>query len=441
MPTEVLLLFALIFLNGLFAMSEIALVTARRARLQALVEQGDSGAAAALALNDEPTRFLSTIQVGITSIGIMSGIVGEAAFAEPLGHWLVELGAEKKTAELGATALVVVVVTYFSIVLGELVPKRLGQISAEAVARRVARPIAWLAMAAKPFVRLLSASTDVLLRLVGAKTDGTSAVTEEEIHALIQEGSETGVIDEQERAMVRNVFRLDDRQIASLMTPRSEIVYLDLEDNLQANLKHVLEVEHSRFPVCRGGLRDVVGVASARRLLQQVIRGETIDLAKAAEPAVYVPESLTGMELLDNFRSSAGHMALVVDEYGEIQGVVTSQDLFEAIAGEFKPQRTEDAWAVQRADGSWLLDGLIPIPELKDRLNFGAAPEEELGRYNTLSGMVMLLLGRVPATGDVVEWHGWRFEIVDMDKHRIDKVLAAPTPSAAALAEHGTLPG
>ncbi|MCU0768732.1 MAG: hemolysin family protein [Burkholderiaceae bacterium] len=396
MPTEVLLLFALILLNGLFAMSEIALVTARRARLQALVEQGDSGAAAALALNDEPTRFLSTIQVGITSIGIMSGIVGEAAFAEPLGHWLVGLGAEPKTAQLGATALVVVVVTYFSIVLGELVPKRLGQISAEAVARRVARPIAWLAMAAKPFVRLLSASTDVLL---------------------------------------------DDRQIASLMTPRSEIVYLDLEDDLQANLKHVLDVEHSRFPVCRGGLRDVVGVASARRLLQQVIRGETIDLAKAAEPAVYVPESLTGMELLDNFRSSAGHMALVVDEYGEIQGVVTSQDLFEAIAGEFKPQRTEDAWAVQRADGSWLLDGLIPIPELKDRLNFGAAPEEELGRYNTLSGMVMLLLGRVPATGDVVEWHGWRFEIVDMDKHRIDKVLAAPTPSAATLAEQGILPG
>jgi putative hemolysin len=185
--------------------------------------------------------------------------------------------------------------------------------------------------------------------------------------------------------------------------------------------------------VCRGGLRDVVGVASARRLLQQAIRGEVLDLTRAAEPAVYVPESLTGMELLENFRASAGHMALVVDEYGEIQGVVTSQDLFEAIAGEFKPQRTEDAWAVPRADGSWLLDGLIPIPELKDRLNFGAAPEEELGRYNTLSGMVMLLLGRVPATGDIVDWHGWRFEIVDMDKHRIDKVLASRLPGADAV--------
>ncbi len=427
MPTEVLLLFGLILLNGVFAMSEIALVTARRARLQALAEQGDSGATAALALNDEPTRFLSTIQVGITSIGILSGIVGEAAFAEPLGSWLIGLGAEPNGARIGATALVVVVVTYFSIVLGELVPKRIGQISAESIARRVARPIGWLALAAKPFVRLLSASTDLMLRIVGAPSDNSSLVTEEEIHALIKEGSETGVIDEQERAMVRNVFRLDDRQIASLMTPRSEIVYLDLADDLQDNLRQVLNIEHSRFPVCRGGLRDVVGVASARRLLQQAIRGDKIDLERAAEPVVYVPESLTGMELLENFRASAGHMALVVDEYGEIQGLVTSQDLFEAIAGEFKPQHTEDAWAVQRADGSWLLDGLIPIPELKDRLNFGAAPEEELGRYNTLAGMVMLLLGRVPATGDIVNWHGWRFEIVDMDKHRIDKVLASHT--------------
>jgi putative hemolysin len=435
MPAQVLLLVALILINGLFAMSEIALVTARRARLQALVEQGDTGAAAALALNDHPTRFLSTIQVGITSIGILSGIVGEAALAEPLGSWLIEMGAEPGMARFGALVVVVIVVTYFSIVLGELVPKRLGQISAEGIARRVARPIGWLAIAAKPFVRLLSTSTDVLLRLVGARTDSANAVTEEEIHALIQEGSETGVIDEQERAMVRNVFRLDDRQIASLMTPRSEIVYLDLENDLADNLKRVLEVEHSRFPVCRDGLRDVVGVASARRMLQQAIRGEVLDLERATEPVVYVPESLTGMELLENFRASAGHMALVVDEYGEIQGLVTSQDLFEAIAGEFKPQRSEDAWAVQRADGSWLLDGLIPIPELKDRLDFGAAPEEKLGRYNTLSGMVMLLLGRVPATGDVVQWQGWRFEIVDMDNHRIDKVLAMPLPEAKLEAE------
>jgi putative hemolysin len=439
MPPELLLLLVLIVLNGVFAMSEIALVTARKARLQALVEQGDRGAAAALALHEEPTRFLSTIQVGITSIGILSGIVGEAAFAAPLTVWLVQMGVDAKLAQIAATGLVVVVLTYFAIVVGELVPKRLGQIAAETVARRVARPITWLALVAKPFVRLLSASTDLLLRLIGVKGRGAAAVTEEEIHALIQEGSESGVIDEQERTMVRNVFRLDDRQIASLMTPRSDIVYLDLEDPFEDNLRKVLETDHSRFPVCRGGLREVLGIISARQLLMQTIRDGRPDFGKSLEAAVYVPESLTGMELLENFRSSTAHMALVVDEYGEIQGMVTLQDLFEAIAGEFKSPRVEDAWAIQRQDGSWLLDGLIPIPELKDRLGFTLAPEEELGRYNTLSGMVMLLLGRVPRTGDTVEWAGWRFEIVDMDGRRIDKVLAqrlttAPPPAPAAEA-------
>jgi putative hemolysin len=431
MPLEILFLFGLIILNGVFAMSEIALVTARRGRLQGLVDQGDVGAAAALALNEDPTRFLSTIQVGITTIGILSGIVGEAALAAPLAEWLVGLGAERGYAHLGATALVVVVVTYFAIVLGELVPKRLGQMSAESVARRVARPIGWMAAAAKPFVRLLSVSTDVLLQLVGVRNTTANAVTEEEIHQLIKEGTESGVIDEQERAMVRNVFRLDDRQIASLMTPRSDIVYLDLEDPLEENLRKVLDSERSRFPVCRGSLHDIVGIASARRLLHQSIRGEPIDIAAALDPAVYVPESLTGMELLENFRSSTGHFALVVDEYGEVQGLVTLQDVFESIVGEFSTPRGEDAWAVERVDGSWLLDGLIPIPELKDRLAFNAAPEEELGRYNTLSGMIMLLLGRVPSVSDTVDWQGWRFEIVDMDQHRIDKVLASRIPAAS----------
>jgi putative hemolysin len=424
MPSEIVFLLGLILLNGVFAMSEIALVTARRARLQALVDQGDSGAAAAIALNQDPTRFLSTIQVGITTIGILSGIVGQAALAAPFSDWLVGLGADREHARVGATAIVVFVVTYFAIVVGELVPKRLGQLAAETVARRVARPIGWLATVAKPFVRLLSASTELLLRLLGVRNTATATVTEEEIHQLIKEGSESGVIDEQERAMVRNVFRLDDRQIASLMTPRSDIVYLDLAAAADDNLRKVAESERSRFPVCRGGLRDIVGIVSARRLLQQAIRGEPLDFGAALEPATYVPESLTGMELLENFRSSTSHLALVVDEYGEVQGLVTLQDLFEAIAGEFKPPRGEEAWAVQRPDGSWLLDGLIPVPELKDRLDLRGTPEEELGRYNTLSGMMMLLLGRVPTDGDAVDWQGWRFEIVDMDKHRIDKVLA-----------------
>lgn len=428
MPSEVLLLLGLILLNALFAMSEIALVTARRARLQVLADQGDVGAATALKLNEHPTRVLSTIQVGITSIGVLSGIVGEAALAAPLGDWLIRSGVNPEVARFGALALVVVVVTYFSIVLGELVPKRLGQISPEAIARRVALPIHWLSAAAKPFVRLLSASTDLLLRLMGVRNTSAQAVTEEEIHAMIDEGSESGVIDEQERAMVRNVFRLDDRQIGSLMTPRSEIEYIDLADADEDNLRKVLSSPHSRLPVVRGGLSEMLGIITTRRLLQQVADGGRPDFTRDLQPVVYVPESLTGMELLENFRASDAHLAVVVDEYGEIQGLVTPHDLLEAIAGEFKPQSTEDAWAVQRADGSWLLDGLIPIVELKDRLSIHAIPEEELGRYNTLAGMLMLLLGRVPRTTDIVEWEEWRFEIIDMDSRRIDKVLATRLP-------------
>ncbi len=429
---EVLFLLVLILLNGAFAMTEIALVTSRKGRLQVLVAAGDHGAAAALALNEHPTRALSTIQVGITSIAILSGIVGEAAFAVPLTDRLVSWGLNREVASVVATGFVVVVLTYFSIVAGELVPKRLGQISPEGIARRVARPIRVLAAMAGPFVHLLATSTDVILRLLGARLTGSRAVTEEEIHALIEEGSASGVIDAQERAMVRNVFRLDDRQIASLMTPRSDIVYLDLDEPIDENLQKVAASEHSRFPVCHGDLRNVVGVVSARQLLHQSVQDGRIDLQAALQPPVFVPESLTGMELLDNFRASPTSVALVVDEYGEVQGLVTPQDVFEAIAGEFKTPRVEDAWAVQRQDGSWLLDGMIPMPELKDRLALSLAPEEDLGRYNTLSGMMMLLLGRVPRVGDATQWEGWRFEIVDMDGHRIDKVLAVRLPTPAA---------
>lgn len=433
---EIAVLAALILLNGLFAMSEIALVTARRSRLQALVDSGDAGAAAAMALNEHPTRFLSTIQVGITSIGVLSGIVGEAALAAPLAAWLDSFKfVQTQTAGYLATGLVVMVVTYFAIVFGELVPKRLAQLTPERIARLVSRPIRGLATVANPFVKLLSVSTDVLLRVLGARTTTDNAVTEEEIHALIEEGSESGVIDAQERAMVRNVFRLDDRQIASLMTPRSEIVYLDLDDSIDDNLRKVVESEHARFPVCRGSLREVQGVVSARTLLKQAVQGGKMDLTTAQQPAVFVPESLTGMELLDNFRASSSHVALVVDEYGEVQGLVTPQDLFEAIAGEFKTPSQEDAWAVQRKDGSWLLDGLIPVPELKDRLELDSVPEEDFGRYNTLSGMLMLLLGRVPHTADVAEWEGWRFEVVDMDQKRIDKVLASRIVTEAETTE------
>jgi putative hemolysin len=432
---EIAILFGLILLNGAFAMSEIALITARRARLQKLAEEGDRAAVAAMKLGEDPNQFLSTVQIGITSIGVLNGIVGEATLAGPFAIWLHELGVGYPAAGYLATGLVVLSITYFTIILGELVPKRVGQISPESIARLVARPMLWLATITKPFVRLLSGSTQLVLRLIGVKERTDQGVTQEEINLLLAEGSDAGVIEQHEHQMVRNVFRLDDRQIASLMVPRGEIVYFDVEDALEENLKRLEQSSHSRFPVVRGGWEDVLGVASARELLAQTLRGEKPNLIGNLQPAVFLPESLTGMELLENFKNSGVHLAFIVDEYGEVQGIVTLQDVMEAITGEFKPHHAEDAWAVQRDDGSWLLDGLIPIPELKDRLNLKQVPEEERGRYNTLSGMMMLLLGKIPQTADRCEWEGWTLEIVDLDGKRIDKVLALPLPVATESSE------
>ena len=425
---EIALLLALILLNGLFAMSEIALVTARRTRLQKALDEGDRAAAAAVKLGADPTRFLSTIQIGITSIGVLNGIVGEAALAGPLSVWLASLGVPAEWAGWAGTGLVVVLITYFSIVLGELVPKRLGQSHPEAVARLVARPIDALSLATKPFVKLLSASTHLLLRLLGVTDRKGPDVTEEEIHAVLAEGTSAGVIESHEHTMVRNVFRLDDRQIGSLMVPRADIVCLDTTLEFEVNHARIESSDHNHFPVVRGGLHDIVGVANARQVLSRMVRGVPPSLEEHLRPPLYVPETLTGMELLDNFRSSGVHMAFVVDEYGEVKGLVTLQDLVEAITGEFQPADAADAWAVQRDDGSWLLDGHIPVPELKDRLQLDRVPEEERGRYHTLSGLMMLLTGRLPKVADTVDWDGWRFEIVDMDGKTIDKVLATRLP-------------
>jgi putative hemolysin len=422
---EIAILLGLIVLNGVFAMSEIALVTARKARLQKLADEGDMAAAAAMRLGEDPTRFLSTVQIGITSIGILNGIVGEATLAQPFGVWLQRLGVAVGVSEYLATGLVVVSITYFTIVLGELVPKRLGQISPEPIARIVAQPMLLLAVLTQPFVRLLTGSTKLVLRTFGVSERNEPSVTQEEINLMLAEGSSAGVIEDQEHQMVRNVFRLDDRQIASLMVPRSDVVYFDVNDPLEENLKRFHESMHSRFPVLRDSWGEVLGVINARQLLAQALRGEQPNLLDNMQPAVFVPESLTGMELLENFKNSGVQLAFVVDEYGEVQGIVTLQDVMEAITGEFKTHRAEDAWAVQREDGSWLLDGLIPVPELKDRLSLRAVPEEERGRYNTLSGMMMLLLGRVPQTADRCEWEDWSFEIIDLDGKRIDKVLAS----------------
>jgi putative hemolysin len=423
---DVLLLGFLILLNGVFAMSEMALAASRKARLQVLVETGDAGAAAAMKLHDDPTQFLSTVQIGITSIGVLNGIVGESAFSQPLAAWLKRsFEVAPGVADFCSLALVVVIITFLTIIFGELVPKRVGQLHPEAVARLVARPMMGLSFAARPFVRLLAGTTGAVLKLLGVRDTKSRGVTEEEIAASLEEGLDAGVIEAHEHQMVRNVFRLDERQVGSMMIPRGEIAWLDATAPIEEALAVIVANEHSRYPVCRGGLDEVLGVVGAQHLLRQVTSGRPLTLAEGLQPPVFVPETLTGMELLEQFRGSVTQMVFVVDEYGEVQGVITLRDVLEAITGEFTTPTAEDAWAVRREDGSWLIDGLIPVPELKDRLELKDLPDEGRGRYNTLAGMTMLLLGRLPQTADVVEWGGWRFEVVDLDGKRVDKLLVS----------------
>jgi putative hemolysin len=364
------------------------------------------------------------VQIGITSIGVLNGIIGESAFSAPLAHWLESSFAlQARVSDIVATVIVVVAITFLTIIFGELVPKRIGQMYPESVATLVARPMEWLSTIARPFVRLLAFCTQGVLSLLGLRDAQARQVTEEEIAASLEEGVDAGVIEAQEHQMVRNVFRLDDRPISSMMVPRGDIAWLDADDTPQVAIQVMKAHEFARYPVCRGGLDDVVGVASTSTLLSQVLAGHPMSLLDGLEPAVYVPETLSGMELLDMFRRDNHDMVLVVDEYGEVQGAITLQDLLEAIAGEFSTESADDAWVVEREDGSWLMDGLIPLHELKDRLDLKELPEEDKGRYNTLAGMIMLLLGRLPRTTDAVEWLGWRFEVVDLDGKRVDKVL------------------
>ncbi len=417
---EVLILAGLIILNGLFAMSEIAIVTAKKSRLTALAAKGKRSARAAIRLAEDPTQFLSTVQIGITSIGIMNGIFGESILAEPFAIWLQSLGMPAQASSTTATVLVVVVVTYISIVVGELVPKRLGQVSAERVACAVARPMSWLATLTKPFVMFLSASTHGILRILPFKQTDDQAVTEEDIEALLREGSASGIIEQDEHQMVRNVLRLDDRPITSLMVPRSDIVFLDIALPLKDNYQRLMDSPHTAFPVCDQQVDNLLGVANAKDILAKAIGDEPVELSRLMRPASFVFENLTALELLDYFKSSTTQMVFVVDEYGGIQGIVTVHDLLEALAGEFGSDG-DDPWVVTRDDGSLLLDGLLPVLDLKDCLGTVDLPDE--GSYQTLNGLILKMMDRVPRTGEKIQVQDWIMEVVDMDGHRVDKVL------------------
>ncbi|MEJ8849158.1 hemolysin family protein [Variovorax rhizosphaerae] len=430
---DVFLLAVLTTLNALFSMSEMALSTSRRARLAAMAESGDAGAVAALRLMEDPTQFLSTVQIGITSIGMLSGIVGEAAFAAPLAVWFEELGMGRGAASVVSTGIVVTVITFFTILVGELVPKRIGQLYPEPVARWVSRPMRAIATGAKPFVLLLSGATAMILRFLRIDANAARVVTEEEISASLEEGVDAGVIEHHEHQMVRNVFHLDDRRLSSLMIPRADIEWLEASDTVAQALRKVAEagalnIVHSWYPVCRNSLDDVVGVISVARLLHLGPQHVGV-IESAAQPASFVPETLTGMELLEQFRERAGRLVFVVDEYGEVQGLMTPRDLLEAITGELQPGMQTDAWATEREDGTWELDGLMPVSELRARLAIKELPDEERGRYNTVAGLLMSVSGQLPAVGERIDCSGWTFEVAALDGRRIDKVLASPDAS------------
>ena len=423
---DVLLIVFLTLLNGVFAMSEMALASSRKARLAALQEDGDKGASAALQLLDQPTQFLSTVQVGITSIGMLNGILGEAAFSARLAKVLLAWNMSEAAASITATAVVVTVITFITIIFGELVPKRIGQMHPEAVARWVSRPMATLARMAGPFVKLLSVSTQGVLRLMRINNQRGQEVTEEEITASLAEGVSAGLIEEHEHQMVRNVFHLDDRPLTSVMTPRTDIVWLDASLSSPQALNQIntlpSQQQHSWYPVCRDGLAHVQGVIGLAQLLT-IPEADDRPIEHFARPADFVPETQTGMELLERLRDQSGRMMFVVDEYGEVQGLVTPLDLLQAITGELKPETQTEAWATQREDGSWLLDGLMPASELKTRLELSDLPGEDKGRYNTLAGLLLFMLGRLPQIGEKVRLDCWEFEVVDLDGRRIDKVL------------------
>ena len=436
---DIALLLLLIVLNGILAMSEIAVVSSRQSRLQKLSEDGHSGARSALSLQQEPSTFLSTVQVGITTVGILSGAIGEATLAAPLAEWLRSFALLAPHADAVALTLVVVAVTYCSVVVGELVPKRLGLLAPERVASFVAGPMGVVSRLARPLVWLLSSSSSLILRLLGAPRTQDSTVTDDEIKVLMGQGADAGVFHASEQAIVSNVLRLDEQRISAIMTHRKDIYLLDLNDSEEEIRKRLAESPYRRIVVCRDGLDQIVGVLRTSDLLQGVLLGQPLAVEAFVRPALYVPASVTTTQLLETFRRAHQQCALMVDEYGGVQGLVTLTDVLTSIVGDLPTSDAPDELdIVVREDGSWLADGSVPIERLKAVLGIHPElPGEEENAFNTLGGFVMYVLGKVPLPADHFVVDDLRFEVVDMDRHRVDKVLIARAPAADRLPASG----
>lgn len=425
---DILIILGLILVNGVFAMSEIAIVTSKRIRLQKLAENGSRGAKAALDLSDSPSRFLSTIQVGITLIGIFNGAFGEASLVEQLTPEVAMIPVLGDFAREIALGVVVIGITFGSLILGELVPKRIAMQYPEAVASIIAAPMLWLSRLMGPFVKILTGTTEFILRILGMHHKKDDAVTEEEIAGMFREGTDAGLFEKTEHDIVSRALRLDDQRVAALMTPRLDVHFIDLEDTIETNLAKIADSAYNRFPVCRGNISHIIGIVHAGSLFEQLIRGKTItalDIEGATRPPLFVPETISAMQLLETLKKNRAELALVIDEYGEIEGVVTLSDVLGALVGDVSViDEHHEVDGVRRDDGSWLIDGGVSFDRFRELLETEVRfPEEASGTYHTLAGFVMTFLGHIPKMSEFFEWEGYRIEVVDMDRNRIDRLL------------------
>lgn len=426
---EVSIILVLILINGLLSMTEIALVSSRKARLQQRVNEGEKKAQTALDLANDPTSFLATIQIGITLVGVLAGAFGGATLARTVNQWLVQFPFIEPYSMTVSFIGVVLIIGYMSLLLGELVPKRLALNNPEKVATVMAKPMRYLTKLAQPVVGTLSITSDIVLRLLGVKAIKEAPVTEEEVKVMIEQGTQAGVFEAAEQDMLVGVFRLGDLRVGHFLTPRTEIEWLDIDDTTEEHRQIIIESGRSRFPVAQGSLDNVMGVVQSKDMLVAFLKGGTVDLRENLREPLFVPESMPALKVLELIGDTRLPMVLVIDEFGGLQGLVTVNDILEAIVGDISVRgEMDEPEIVQRDDGSWLLDGMLTIDEVSELLQLGEFPGLKEGHYQTLAGFIITHLGRIPSPGDYFEWEAMRFEIVDMDGLRVDKVLVSPQP-------------
>ena len=428
---EILIILLLVFVNGIFAMAEIAIISGRKARLQQLANEGNTSAQTALGLANSPGDFLSTIQVGITLVGVLAGAFGGATIAVKLAPFISTIPALAPYSEAVAFGLVVLVITYLTIIIGELAPKRIALNNAEKIAMTVASPMRLISILAMPVVRMLSISTEAVLWVLRVKPSTEPTVTEEEIKILVDQGTKAGVFEEAESDMVESVFRLGERRISAMMIPRTDVTALFTDDTVEEIGQKITQSGHSSYPVCEGSLDDVKGVVYAKDLLNLYLANKPLDIKSSLKEPLFFYESMPALKALELFKKSGKHMALIIDEYGGLQGLVTIDDIMESVVGEIA--ENESPQVIQREDGSWLVDGMLPIDEFKNIFDIDSLPEEDTGTFQTIGGFVMSNMHRIPSVGSRFTVGDFTYEVVDMDGMRVDKILLIPHPKEGSV--------